>query len=101
MNNSKVLNVRLTPENKAILEAMAKDAGVNRSEMLRRILEDVVKVGKVESSTGTITWNKEGRHEIRKSGSNEWLPVKTSGVRIVQDDGECVDVTPEELAARE
>ena len=52
-NKSKMLNVRLDPLNMAKLEALAKDHGVNRSEMLRIILEDIVR-GRVNSETGEV-----------------------------------------------
>jgi len=73
MSKSKTLQVRLSLEDMAKLDILAKNRGVTRSEMLRRILAGNVLVGKVDSSTGAITWNKEG-------------------VKIIQADGEVVTV---------
>lgn len=82
MTKSTTLQVRLDPLNMAKLDELAKERGVNRSEMLRQILTLFVKPSRLDSETGAITWNKHG-------------------VAIVQADGEVIDVTPEELAARE
>jgi len=52
-DKTEMLMVRLDPLNMAKLEALAKDAGVSRSEMLRRILETIV-IGRVNSETGKV-----------------------------------------------
>ena len=83
MGKTETLQVRLDPNAMAELDAIAKHEGVSRSEALRRTLEWIVaehkagRIGKVDSATGKIT--------------------------LTQIDGEViqVDVTPEELAARE
>ena len=74
MDKTEMLNVRLDPQNMAKLDALAKDAGVNRSEMLRRILAEIVTVGKVNWDSGKV--------------------------KLVTE-ADMVDVTAEELAARE
>ena len=48
------VHLRFTPLQMATLDALAKERGVNRSEMLRIILEDVVKVGSVNWDTGKV-----------------------------------------------
>jgi len=55
---------------------------ISMAEVVHRLLAGESVFGKIESSTGKITWNKDG-------------------VKLIQGNGECVDVTPEELAARE
>lgn len=52
-DKTEFIGVRLDPLNMAKLEALAKDRGVTRSEMLRIILEDVVR-GRVNSETGEV-----------------------------------------------
>ena len=54
MTKSTTLQVRLDQQNKAKLDEMAKDAGVNRSEMLRRILAEIVTVGTVNWDSGKV-----------------------------------------------
>ena len=53
-DKTKLIAVRLSPLELAKLDALAKEKGVNRSEMLRIILEDVVKVGSVNWDTGKV-----------------------------------------------
>ena len=50
MNKTKVIQVRLDPLQMAKLDAEAKDAGLSRSEMLRRILEREVR----QDTTGEV-----------------------------------------------
>ena len=54
-DKTKLIAVRLSPLELAKLDALAKERGVNRSEMLRIILEDVVKAGSVNWDTGKVT----------------------------------------------
>jgi len=54
MTKTAYLNVRLDPQNMAKLSQLAKDNGVTRSEMLRRILEDVTRVGTVNWDSGLV-----------------------------------------------
>jgi len=54
MTKSKTLQVRLDPQNMAKLSQLAKDNGVTRSEMLRRILEDITRAGTVNWDTGAV-----------------------------------------------
>ena len=49
-----MLHLRFTPLQMATLDALAKDRGVNRSEMLRIILEDIVKKGSVNWDSGKV-----------------------------------------------
>lgn len=76
MTKTKTLQVRLDPLNMDKLDELAKERGVNRSEMLRIILEDTVR-GRVNSETGAIN--------------------------LVEADGTVIHVeqTAEELAVRE
>ena len=53
-DKTKLIAVRLSPLELAKLDALAKERGVNRSEMLRIILEDVVKAGSVNWDTGKV-----------------------------------------------
>ena len=53
-DKTKLIAVRLSPLELAKLDALAKEKGVNRSEMLRIILEDVVKAGSVNWDTGKV-----------------------------------------------
>ena len=53
-DKTKLIAVRLSPLELAKLDALAKESGVNRSEMLRIILEDVVKAGSVNWDTGKV-----------------------------------------------
>ena len=53
-DKTEVLHLRLPPLQMATLDALAKERGVNRSEMLRIILEDVVKAGSVNWDTGKV-----------------------------------------------
>jgi len=54
MTKTAYLNVRLDPQNMAKLSQLAKDNGVTRSEMLRRILEDITRAGTVNWDTGHV-----------------------------------------------
>ena len=50
-----MLHLRFTPLQMATLDALAKEKGVNRSEMLRIILEDIVKKGSVNWDSGKVS----------------------------------------------
>ena len=55
MNKTKVIQVRLDPLQMAKLDAEAKDAGLSRSEMLRRILEESVQpIGEAQNDAVKI-----------------------------------------------
>jgi len=49
-----MLHLRFTPLQMATLDALAKDRGVTSSEMLRIILEDIVKKGSVNWDSGKV-----------------------------------------------
>ena len=53
-DKTKLIAVRLSPLELAKLDALAKEKGVTRSEMLRIILEDIVKKGSVNWDTGKV-----------------------------------------------
>ena len=54
-DKTKLIAVRLSPLELAKLDALAKEKGVTRSEMLRIILADVTRVGTVNWDTGKVT----------------------------------------------